>query len=149
MNLDYTNINIKEYSPAVREKYAFPADNTLLKRFGSNELPYTREENVEAAAFATREGFLCLASLVIGLTSYTYLMLPTGKVIRDRLDASMPLWRRVTRRVLPFVGIAYPVYLLRQTQYFFPKRRSEISPQEAGELSWRCIQKCFLYVRDH
>jgi len=48
------------------------------------------------------------------LISYSYLLMPGGKVLRDAYDAKLTPFRRITRRVIPFVLLALPIYYSRE-----------------------------------
>lgn len=53
------------------------------------------------------------AAYTIGFVGYCYLLMPGGKVLRDRKDAAMTPARRVMRRVVPFMGLAIPLIISR------------------------------------
>ena len=52
-------------------------------------------------------------SLMSGFMGYCYLLFPMGKVIRDMKDAKMSPFRRVVRRVIPFMGLVIPFTIAR------------------------------------
>lgn len=39
--------------------------------------------------------------------------MPAGKVIRDKYIASMTPTKRLFRSIMPFAGIAFPIYIIR------------------------------------
>ena len=113
MNLNYDNLNFDAINPEVRKWYAFPEDKTHIQKYLSHELitsQVSRDANSRRARF---ESLLIISSLTVGTVSYCYLLAPSGKVIRDRIDAKLSSSRRFIRRLVPFVGLALPFVLVR------------------------------------
>jgi len=115
MNLNYDNLNFDSISPEVRKWYSFPEDKTYIEKYLNHEMTTSkaaREANSRRARF---ESLLIISSLTVGVVSYSYLLAPSGKVIRDRLDAKMSSSKRILRRLVPFVGLALPFVLVRSS----------------------------------
>lgn len=116
MNLNYDNFNIENISEEVRSLYKFPEDKELLNKIVKGERYFSKEYREESTKNATLMSFAIVGLGLTGVISYMYLGFPAGKVIRDRHDASLPFWRRVSRRAIPFIGLALPFILMRESQ---------------------------------
>lgn len=115
MNLNYENLHLEGLSDDTLSKYAFPKDKEFLKRYiqGGPTL-LTKEEqekNSKKIMLLTLGGFLVFAA---GAAGYFSLLNPAGKVLRDGYDATLPFWRRATRRVLPFTLMVLPFIAARE-----------------------------------
>lgn len=111
MNLNYDNLNIEGISEEVKAKYAFPQDKVFLGRYmkGNMSLQTLQEQKEESNKNSNRV-ILCTLSLAAGVVSYLSLLNPNGKVLRDAYDATLPLWRRTARRVVPFTLLTLPFF---------------------------------------
>ena len=113
MNFNISNIHTENFSLDVQKKYQFPEDKDFILRYMRSETTISRADLNEISQRAKQTGTWLTAFILLGLTSYTFLLMPGGKVIRDRYDASLSVPRRVLRRFLPFIGIAFPIYVTR------------------------------------
>ena len=111
MNLNYDNLNIEGISEEVKAKYAFPQDKVFLSRYMKGGMSLqTREEREGETNKDRNRVILCTLSLGAGIVSYLSLLNPNGKVLRDAYDATLPLWRRTARRVVPFTLLTLPFF---------------------------------------
>lgn len=113
MNLNHESINLEAVSSQARQWYAFPEDKDLLARWKSGELTTSKESRAAYTARAQAETAVIFGGLTLGALGYCFLLAPTGKVIRDRMEAKMSASRRFIRRAVPFVGLAIPFVLVR------------------------------------
>ena len=118
MNLNYDNVNLDNISPEVKQWYSFPEDKTTIKKFLSRELLISKEKAAEFTSRANRDTFIVATSLTAGTIGYCYLLVPNGKVIRDRMEAKMSVNRRWARRLIPFLGLAIPFCIVRNSVTF-------------------------------
>ena len=114
MNLNYDNLILEGISEETKALYAFPKDKEFLHRYMRGEAYKTKkDENAEL-----KKGFLilsgCALSLAVGTASYFSYMNPAGKVLRDAYDVSLPAWRRIARRMIPFTLLVLPFMLARE-----------------------------------
>ena len=114
MNLNYDNLNIESISEETRAKYAFPEDKVFLRKYMKGELQQTHKEVKKNQEFMTALAYGSIISLGAGAYGYVKLLNPAGKVLRDAYDASLPMWKRITRRVVPFGLLALPFVVLRE-----------------------------------
>lgn len=114
MNLNYDNLNLEDISEETKAKYAFPKDKVFLQKYmrGGETLKSKQEEDEEQSKLVWAVSGCCL-SFGAGAASYMTLLFPNGKVLRDSYDASLPQWRRVARRVLPFTLMIIPFIVAR------------------------------------
>jgi len=109
MNLNYENLNVEGLSEEVKAKYTFPQDKLFLNRYMKGGMALqTKEEKLEEENQNMARVAVCGLSLTAGVTGYLSLINPSGKVLRDAYDATLPLWRRVARRVIPFTLLTFP-----------------------------------------
>lgn len=115
MNLNYENLHLEGMSDDTLSKYAFPKDKEFLKRYiqGGPTLK-TKEEREKNSKRLRFYAFGCILAFVVGAGGYFSLLNPAGKVLRDGYDATLPFWRRATRRVLPFTLMVFPFVAARE-----------------------------------
>ena len=114
MNLNYSNLNIENIDQAVREKYAFPEDKEFLKKYIRGESIMTRDEVVNLNSSVNKDILIVVSGLTVGAFSYFFLLMPAGKILRDRIDAGRSVPHRFFRRALPFFGLAVPLLIMRK-----------------------------------
>ena len=116
MNLNYDEgLNFDNIAPEVKTWYAFPEDKKLIHRYLNHEFLFSKASQDANTARAKYETFLIFSTLIGGTVGYCYLLAPSGKVIRDKIDASMSRSRYWARRLMPFIGLAVPFYLVRRS----------------------------------
>ncbi|KAL4492564.1 hypothetical protein ABPG72_007677 [Tetrahymena utriculariae] len=113
MNISYTGLKLEDYSEEVIRKYKFPNSNEL-ERFLNREQTLTAEQHRSAIKLAQQDFFAVAGSLSVGSLAYLFYNVPAGKVIRDRIRASMPFPKRVLVQVLPFVAIGTALIISRR-----------------------------------
>jgi hypothetical protein len=114
MNLNYSNLNIDNIEQTVRDKYSFPEDKEFLRKYIRGESIMTREEVVNLNNSVNKDILIIVSGLTVGTFSYFFLLMPAGKVIRDKIDAQRSVPHRFFRRALPFLGLAVPLLILRK-----------------------------------
>eukprot|EP01015_Nassula_variabilis_P014301 TRINITY_DN217_c0_g1_i1.p1 TRINITY_DN217_c0_g1~~TRINITY_DN217_c0_g1_i1.p1 ORF type:complete len:123 (+),score=16.20 TRINITY_DN217_c0_g1_i1:78-446(+) len=118
MNLNYSSINPDQYSEDVKSSYAFPSKKQIEK-FQKKEISgVSAEERRIARADSKIMALSIIGGFTIGTASYFYLRFPDGAIIRQRMDAQLPPIRRYTRRLIPFLGLAIPIYMVRNSDIF-------------------------------
>nr|8GYM_TH Chain TH, NDUTT17 [Tetrahymena thermophila SB210]8GYM_th Chain th, NDUTT17 [Tetrahymena thermophila SB210]8GZU_TH Chain TH, NDUTT17 [Tetrahymena thermophila SB210]8GZU_th Chain th, NDUTT17 [Tetrahymena thermophila SB210] len=113
MNISYTGLKLEDYSDEVIRKYKFPNSNEL-ERFLNREQTLTVQQHKSAIKLAQQDFFAVAGLLSVGSLSYIFYNSVGGKVIRDRIRASMPFPKRVLVQVLPFVALGTALIISRR-----------------------------------
>jgi len=119
MNLNAESLNLGSFSEEVNQKYAFP-DGATVHKFLNNEHFISKKDLEFIEKRDYRKTNLIIAFTTLGVFSYCYLLFPAGKVVRDRMEANFGKTRYWTRRILPFLGLAIPIAILRDSVRIFP-----------------------------
>jgi len=95
------------------------------QKYLHGETTITKAEREKIISEATKTGNYIIAWTALGVVSYSYLLFPAGKVIRDKMEAGFSRSRYWMRRVIPALGLAVPLFMLRnavreQTLYVSP-----------------------------
>jgi len=114
MNINYENFNPENISTEVKQWYAFPEDKTLINKFLNDELFYNKAERKQLLKQANWDSGVFVASTMVGIISFCYLMMPAGKVVRDIIDSKSSKFRYWSRRFVPFLGLAIPIVMTRK-----------------------------------
>ena len=114
MNINYDNIVPENYSEEVKAYYAFP-DPESTRKFLNNEVWATKAEKDKINEDAQIKSGLIVFFTTVGVLSYNHLLFPAGKVIRDKMEAGFSRKRYWTKRLLPFLGLAIPICILRSS----------------------------------
>ncbi|KAL4446131.1 hypothetical protein ABPG74_021670 [Tetrahymena malaccensis] len=113
MNISYTGLKLEDYSEEVIRKYQFP-NSGELERFLNREQTFTAQQHKSAIKLAQQDFFAVAGSLSVGSLAYIFYNSTGGKVIRDRIRASMPFPKRVLVQVLPFVALGSALMISRR-----------------------------------
>jgi len=62
---------------------------------------------------AQQQSWTLGAFLAAGIFGYCYLLMPSGKVLRDKMEAGYSRPRFWARRILPFLGFGVPFVMMR------------------------------------
>ncbi len=97
----------EEFSPEVLNWYQFPEDKALRHAFVTNSLYFPSEaQAAKNESEALKIFLLIMGTNIAGYYAYCYGQYPSGKVIRDRLQATWSPLKRWTVKGLPFLGFA-------------------------------------------
>ncbi|KRW99426.1 hypothetical protein PPERSA_12530 [Pseudocohnilembus persalinus] len=110
---NYSDYKKEEFAEEVQQKYAFPSDKEHILRVMKGETQWSRQELMGYWDSASNDAIFSSLALSIGTFAFAFYLTPSGKVVRDRYIAAMTPTRRMFRALLPFAGLAFPIYLIR------------------------------------
>lgn len=113
MNISYDNVSLDNVTPETLERYSFPADKEMIKRHLYGHKDFSQSELWGIHNKSKFDAYLLVGAVTLGFVGYTALLMPKGKLARDLIESKQSVFKRVGKRLLPFIGIAATIVISR------------------------------------